>query len=236
MLRSSDRYCRLFLLLGTAAMLLCGVSDCLLSYMGEGEPYVVKNMVSADIVNVPLWHYSLSFFIGIPAAVFYYLAAGSVCRYIGESDAADAEGWKKAYRFGTAMMSVGIFGIHSICCMALMGVRAALLSGADPLTAGEMFAPAALIPFAVGTVWQTAADIISGAAYIAMVVKGVIPVPKKWLIIGPLSLFVITKVLGRTLTALTGVSAFTHWLAGGESWGIAFMFLSVLSVWPPERR
>ncbi|WP_139182173.1 MULTISPECIES: hypothetical protein [unclassified Ruminococcus] len=47
---------------------------------------------------------------------------------------------------------------------------------------------------------------------------------------GDAVLFVICQVLGKGLTALTGEQIFRHIFAGGESWGIAFMLLSVACV------
>ncbi|MBR1392259.1 MAG: hypothetical protein IJ561_00325 [Ruminococcus sp.] len=218
------------LLAGFASMLLCGISDCLLSFMGEGEPYAVDKIVGMDIADVPLWYYQVSFVIGIIAAAGYFLGVSAVWSYA--SDRLDGRPTKalKAYSFGGTMMSVGIFGIHSICCIALMNVRAAVLSG---VTAGDIekyFVPSSLHPFIVGTAWQTTADLISGIAFIVMVCKGVINVRKAWIAVGPLSLYVICQALGTLLRAVTGNSLFKHWLAGGESWGIAFMFLAVFSI------
>lgn len=215
-----------YLLIGFLAMLLCGVSDCLLSYMGDGEPHVLAGIISANIVNVPLWYYQVSFVIGIIACVGYLLASRAACFYILDRQNGDRTGLYKAFSFGTTMMSVGIFGIHSICCMALMNVRAALLAGASADSIAAYFTQSALVPFAVGTVWQTTADIISGVAFIIMVAKGKIPVPKFFIVIGPLVLYVICKVAAAVLTGVTGNPVFSHVLGGGESWGIAMMFLA----------
>ena len=211
---------------GFIAMLLCGVSDCLLSFMGEGEPYAVGKIVSMSIADVPLWYYQVSFIIGMIAAAGYFLGVSSVWSY-----AYDRLGKRsiKAYAFGTAMMSVGIFGIHSICCLALMNVRAAVLSGASAENIEKYFVPSALHPFIASTAWQTTADLISGIAFIILVCKGVINIRKAWIAIGPLCLYVICQLLGTILTGVTDNALFKHCLAGGESWGIAFMFLAVWS-------
>ncbi len=214
------------LLTGFAAMLLCGVSDCLLSFMGEGEPYAVGKMVSMNISKVPLWYYQVSFVIGIIAAAGYFLGASAVWSYAGDRLGDKPSKALKAYSFGTAMMSVGIFGIHSICCLALMNVRAAVLSGVTAENIEKYFVPSSLHPFIIGTVWQTAADLVSGTAFIILICRGVINVRRWWIAVGPLCLYVICQVLGRVLSAVSGSSLFTHWLAGGESWGIAFMFLA----------
>ena len=65
-----------YLLIGFFSMLLCGVSDCLLSYMGDGEPHVLAGIISADIVNVPLCiiRHRLSSAL-LPAWVIYWLPA-----------------------------------------------------------------------------------------------------------------------------------------------------------------
>ena len=60
-----------YLLIGFFAMLLCGISDCLLSYMGDGEPHVLAGIISADIVNVPLCSSSAL----LPVWVIYWLPA-----------------------------------------------------------------------------------------------------------------------------------------------------------------
>ena len=65
-----------------------------------------------------------------------------------------------------------------------------------------------------------------GVAFIIMVAKGKIPVPKFFIVIGPLVLYVICKVAAAVLTGVTGNSVFSHVLGGGESWGIAMMFFA----------
>lgn len=218
-----------FLLVGFASMLLCGISDCLLSFMGEGEPYAVSGIVGMDIADVPLWYYQASFVIGIIAAAGYFLGVSSVWSHAKDSLGAKPSKALKAYSFGGTMMSIGIFGIHSICCLALMNVRAAVLSGVSAESIEKYFVPSSLHPFIVGTVWQTTADLISGTAFIVLVCKGVINVRKAWIAVGPLCFYVICQALGTVLRAATGSALFKHWLAGGESWGIAFMFLATLS-------
>ena len=224
------KYRKPFLLAGFVSMLMCGVSDCLMSFMGEGGEYIVNGMQTMNIKDVPIWYYSISFVIGIFASVGYFLGTSSVCSYV--SDRLDNKPSKayKAYSFGTMMMSLGIFGIHSICALALMNIRAAVISGLSADSIREHFVPAAIYPFIVGTTWQTTADIISGTAFIILVCKGVINVRKAWIAMGPLCFFVICQALGKGLTALTGVQIFSHIFAGGESWGIAFMLLSVAAV------
>lgn len=214
------------LIAGALSMLLCGVSDCLLSFMGEGEPYAVGEMVSMDIANVPLWYYQVSFVIGIIAAAGYFLGASSVWSLANDRLEGKPSGALRAYSFGMAMMSVGIFGIHSICCLALMNVRAAVLSGVTAENIEKYFVPSSLHPFIVGTAWQTTADLVSGIAFIILVCKGVINVRKAWIAAGPLCLYIICQALGTALSSLTGNRLFKHWLAGGESWGIGFMFLA----------
>ena len=208
-------------------MLLCGISDCLLSFMGEGEPYAVGKIVSMNIADVPLWYYQVSFVIGIIASAGYFLGAVSV--WSQAFDRLDGKPSKalKAYSLGATMMSLGIFGIHSICCLALMNVRAAVLSGAAAEDIEKYFVPSALHPFIVGTAWQTTADLISGIAFMILVCRGVINTRKAWIAIGPLCLYVICQLLGTVLTSVTDNTLWNHCLAGGESWGIAFMFLAV---------
>ena len=218
---------RIFLLIGFLSMTLCGISDCLMSFMGEGEPFIVDGMVSMNISDVPLWYYWISFVIGIFASVGYFLGTTAVCSYAKDRPGGEGSKALRAYGFGTMMMSLGIFGIHSICALALMNVRAAVVSGVSLENIRENFAPSAIYPFIVGTVWQTAADLISGIAFIALVFRRVINIPKVWIAVGPLCLYLICQVLGKGMTAITGEQIFSHIFAGGESFGIAFMMLAV---------
>ena len=84
-----------------------------------------------------------------------------------------------------------------------------------------------MIPFAVTTTWQTIADLIAGIIYIVFVFKKVIPISKLWLICGPLVLYVIFNILKVIITAVTGNALIGKLLSGGETWGLAFMFLPV---------
>ena len=185
-----------YLICGFISMLLCGVSDCLLSYMGDGEPYVLGGMVSANIVDEPLWYYMVSFVIGIIAAIGYYLASRAACSYI--SDKIDIS----------------------------ISKRAALLAGASANMIEKYFTESALIPFMVGTLWQTTADLIAGIAFIIMVCKRQVAISKGWITMGPLVLYVICQLLGKLLPQITGNDIFAHITGGGESWGLAFMFLA----------
>lgn len=226
----SNRNRKACLLIGFAFMLLCGISDCLLSFMGEGEPYAIEGLVSMNISEVPLWYYQVSFVIGIFAAAGYYLGTSSVWSHIQDRPDGTFSKLAKCYALGATMMSVGIFGIHTICCLALMNVRAAVLSGVSAESIGQYFISSSLYPFIVGTIWQTAADLVVGISFILLVWKRQINVSKAWILVGPLSLYVICQVLGSVLSTVSGNTSFAHWLAGGESWGIAFMFLAVFMV------
>lgn len=133
----------------------------------------------------------------------------------------------KAYNFGAVMMSLGIFGIHSVCSMALIALRCAAEAGLSPELINEHFALPMTIPFAVTTTWQTVADLIVGITYIIFVFKKIIPASKLWLICGPLVLYVIFNILKAVITTVTGNAVIGKFLSGGETWGLAFMFLAV---------
>lgn len=216
-----------YLLAGAGSMLLCGVGDILLSFRGEGGEAAVGGMMTLNITEVPLWYYQLSFFIGIIAAVGYRLGACAVY-----SCACDRMGGRpgklvRIYVAGADMMSLGLFGIHSICCMAVMGFRAAAEAGLDPAAIDANFVPALLMPFVVGTLWQTIADLLVGSMYIVLVFRRVLDVPKPLLLCGPLCLYVIFGLLRAVLTAVSGSDLPGKFLSGGESWGLAMMFLCV---------
>ena len=84
-----------------------------------------------------------------------------------------------------------------------------------------------LYPFILGTTWQTVADLIVGITFILMVCKKIVNVSKMWIVIGPLCLYVICHIIAYILTTVTGNPTVSNFLAGGETWGLGFMFLAV---------
>lgn len=161
----------LYLLIGFVGMFLCGIGDILFSFRGDGEPTAVSGMMSMNITEVPLYFYFMSFFIGIIAMVGYFFGSRAMYSYcldrLGKPTKA-----LKAYNFGAVMMSLGIFGIHSVCSMALIALRCAAEAGLSPELINEHFALPMMIPFAVTTTWQTIADLIAGIIYSFRVQKG----------------------------------------------------------------
>ena len=215
-----------YLLAGFVGMFLCGIGDILFSFRGDGEPKAISGIISMNISEVPLIFYQLSFFIGIIAMVGYWLGSRAMYSYIKDSFAGEHQKLLKTYGFGAVMMSLGIFGIHSICTMAVIALRAAAGSGLTPEQIDEHFT-VLVMPFMIGTAWQTIADLLVAVTYIIMVVKKLIPVSKKWLICGPVVLYVIFNIIKALLTAATDSTLLPKLFSGGETWGLSFMFLAM---------
>lgn len=121
----SENKRKAYLLAGFIGMFFCGIGDILLSFRGEGEPYAVNGMMSMSITEVPMLYYQLSFFIGIIAMIGYFLGSRAMLSYITDRLDGKPSKLRKLFGFGSGMMSLGIFGIHSVCCMAIMGFKAA---------------------------------------------------------------------------------------------------------------
>ena len=215
-----------YLLAGFVGMFLCGIGDILFSFRGEGVPKAISGIISMNISEVPLIFYQLSFFIGIIAMVGYWLGSRAMYSYIKDSFAGEHQKLLKTYGFGAVMMSLGIFGIHSICTMAVIALRAAAGSGLTPEQIDEHFT-VLVMPFMIGTAWQTIADLLVAVTYIIMVVKKLIPVSKKWLICGPVVLYVIFNIIKALLTAAPDSTLLPKLFSGGETWGLSFMFLAM---------
>ena len=126
------------------------------------------------------------------------------------------------------MMSLGIFGIHSVCCMAIMGFKAATDAGLSPEQIDKYFTPILIMPFIITTIWQTAADLMVAIAYIGLVSKKVINISKAWILCGPIVLYVIFGVIKTVLNAVCSSPLPAKMFSGGETWGLSFMFLAVL--------
>lgn len=218
---------KVYLLMGFLGMFLCGIGDILLAFRGEGEPYAIGGMISGNIADVPLWYYQLSFVIGIVAMIGYWLGARAVYSYVLDRLDGKASKLLIIYAFGAGMMTLGIFGIHSVCSMALMSLRAAVSSGLTMEAIDEFFMTPMLFPFMITTIWQTLADLLVAIAYIGLIWKKIINVSKAWILCGPICLYLVFGILRSILMQISGNSLYGKLLAGGETWGLAFLFLSV---------
>lgn len=227
---------KLYLLMGFIGMFLCGIGDILLAFRGEGEPYAAYGMISMNITYVPLWLYLLSFGIGIAATIGYWLGARAVCSYVTDQLKGQTSKLLNWYAFGANMMSLGIFGIHSVCSMALISLRAAAASGLSAEAIDEFFGLPLLIAFIVTTAWQTTADLLVAVAYIGLVGKKIIHVSKVWIACGPICLYILFGIIRAALTYFTANPLYGKFLAGGETWGLAFLFLSVFFCLKKENR
>lgn len=223
---SSDKR-KIYLLLGFVGMFLCGIGDILLAFRGEGEPYAIGGMLSINISDVPLWYYQLSFLIGIVATMGYWLGSRAVYSYVLDRLGGKASKLLTIYTFGANMMSLGIFGIHSVCSMAIMCLRAAASSGLSVEAIDKFFTVPVLIPFVITTIWQTVADLLVAIAYIGFVCKKILNVSKAWIICGPICLYLVFGIFRIVLMQVTKNSLYEKLFTGGETWGLAFLFLSV---------
>lgn len=205
-------------------MFLCGIGDILLAFRGEKTEKILGGIITQDIVNVPLWYYLLSFFIGILAMIGYFLGSNVMYSYIKDRlQKHQSSKLLKTFVIGANMMSLGIFGIHSVCSIALMALRSAVAAGVSAEVINETFMVPMLLPFIVTTIWQT----VVAVAYIGLILNNVIEVPKKWIIIGPISLYVIFGILRTIIVNVFNAELLGKFLAGGETWGLSFMFLSL---------
>ena len=218
---------KVYLVAGFMGMLLCGVGDILLSFRGKSNPDILSGMVSMSIKEVPLWYYMLSFFIGIAATVAYFSASRAAYSVILDRLDGKPSRLLKIYTFGANMMSIGVFGIHSICCMAVMSIRAAAEAGVSADMIDRYFTVPMLIPFAVAALWQTAADIIVAVAFIGLILTKTLNISKGWIVCGPICLYVIFGIIKAVLSGMSFAMA-DNLLAGGETWGLAMMFMAVL--------
>lgn len=219
---------RRYLLFGLLGMFLCGMGDIFLSFRGERGEAAVYGMIRFSIGEVPLWFYQLSFLIGILATFGYYLGTRAVYSYALDRAGDKASKLLKLYNVGATMMSLGIFGIHSVCCMAIMALQAAVRAGLPTERIDSFFAVPMLIPFVFTTIWQTLADLLVAIAYIGLICKKILPISKGWIACGPICLYLIFGLLRTGIDYGFASSLPGKFLAGGESWGLACMFLAVL--------
>lgn len=219
-----------YLIAGFVLMLMLGFfGDAMLLDRGSGPETAVNGLLNMDIGDVPLWRFMLSFFIGIPAALGYWIGTRSVWSYVEDRLNGEKSRALRAYKGATAVMALALFGQHTICTMGLMLLRAAVVSGVSAEAMTRNFTQPFLIPFAVGTLIQTAANAVEGAAFVVMICKRQLPVSKAWIILSPGVLYVVCTVLTALNNAILGSHALNMLFACSESWAFGFSFLCALS-------
>ncbi len=222
------------LLFGFAALFLCGIGDWLIGYDPPGGEPLLFGISNTAITAVPTWYYILSLFFGILSGFGCRAFAPAMLAVLEERGVPKTSGAYRAFRFGLASAPMMFVSFHAACCIVLLLMQAALRAGLDGNAANSVFllpAAASLLPFVV---WCFLCDIPVTAAFIVLVWKGRLALPKAAAVCCPLGMSLLAKLLGAVLLAANSKLAFLT--ACGESWGWAFLCLAFYAVASKKRR
>jgi hypothetical protein len=217
------RYKKVFIF-GFIALILCGVGDWLLGYEPQGGEAVLWGISRSTITEVPAWFYILSMFFGILSAFAcqaYAPLMEDVVRKEGVSSESKLYKW---FHFGLSSAPLMFISFHTACCVALIFLRGAMLSGMDVASVNShMVLPmaASLLPF---TIWCLLCDIPASIAFVGLVIRGDLKISKAAILCTPFSMSILGKIVGAILLACGSPLVFMA--ACGESWGWGFMCLA----------
>ncbi len=212
------------LLFGFVALFLCGIGDWLIGYDPPGGEPLIYGISNTAITEVPTWFYILSLGFGILSGFGCRAFAPAMLETLDEFDVPKGAKTYRAFRFGLASAPMMFVSFHAACCIVLLLMQAALRAGLDVRAANGVFllpVAASLLPFVV---WCFLCDIPVTAAYIVLVLKGRLSLPKAAAVCCPLGMSLLAKLLGAVLLAANSKYAFLT--ACGESWGWAFLCLA----------
>ncbi|MBR6114028.1 MAG: hypothetical protein IKQ10_02490 [Oscillospiraceae bacterium] len=212
------------LLFGFAALFLCGIGDWLIGYDPPGGENLIFGISNTAIAGLPTWFYILSLGFGILSGFGCMAFAPAMLEVLDELGVSRETKAYRAFRFGLASAPMMFVSFHAACCIVLLLIQAALRAGLDVHAADDVFllpAAASLLPFVV---WCFLCDIPVTAAFIVLVLKGRLALPKAAVVCCPMGMSLTAKLIGAILLAANSKYAFLT--ACGESWGWAFMCLA----------
>ncbi len=216
------------LLFGFVALFLCGIGDWLIGYEPPGGVPLIFGISSTSITGVPTWFYILSLGIGILSGFGCRVFAPAMLETMKETGISPDTRAYRAFRFGLFSAPMMFVSFHAACCIVLLIIQAALRAGLDVNAANEVFLlpiAASLLPF---TAWCFLCDFPVTAAWVDLVARGALKLPKAAVICCPVAMSLLAKVIGAILTAAG--SWFAFMTACGESWGWALLCLVLYAV------
>lgn len=218
------------LLLGFIGMTLCGAGDVLLSWFDKDGTAFFGGMANSEMIDTPLWHFELSMLFGMIAAPLMWRAGSAGYSYISERLQGKKSKMLSLYTIGTKILVLTVFCAHTVCCVAMMLGRKLLEFGLSAEVIESSFYDVLLLPFFLTNIWIIVGELLVSIAYIYMVGKKIIDLPKICLLLNPACLFLlVAEWAGPALTALTNNPIFDIVTSGGGSWGLGLMYLALLA-------
>ncbi len=215
------------LIFGFVGLFLCGIGDWLIGYEPRGGQAILFGITNTRITDVPSWFYILSMAFGILSGFACQRFAPVMLEVLDEKGIDRSRSAVKAFRFGLSSAPLMFITFHCACCICLLFLKAGLKEGVSVEGfSGSFLTPVivSLLPF---TVWCFLVDIPCTVAYMALVWRGELGLPKAAMLLSPLGMSIAAKIIAAILFAV-GLDRFAFLAACGESWGWAFMCLAFL--------
>lgn len=213
------------LLLGLLAGVLCGAGDILLGSFGQSGTAIFGGVVYTDILYAPFWQFELSFALGLAAAPLLWMGGSSMELYLKSRAKGARPKMLRLFSLGMKIMILYVAAAHSVCCVAMMCIKAALAQGLSAAWIESAYQIPLLVPFIATNIWVTLSELLVSISYIALVRNGTLNVPKWCLVLNPICLYLLSRLVGALALALTADPFWKQLFAGGASFGYGLMFL-----------
>lgn len=226
--KMTDSKDKTILICAIFSMLLLGIGDVLLSLFPEGGEEFLGGFASTTWTEISNLPFMTSFVFGLIAAIFFAPSTYITIRFVKNISEDRCKGAVKMLTIGMVMMAVTLFAAHSVCCLVVMVIKAELDAGLMPTEITERLGSCLLTIFGLTNIWITISELLVSVAAIILILKKVLPV-KKWMIImNPICSYVIFKLMGAVVSAISGSSMAGKLLSGGASWGYGLLFVVIL--------
>ncbi|MBQ8923335.1 MAG: hypothetical protein IJ053_00935 [Lachnospiraceae bacterium] len=218
---------KLFLVFGFIGLCFFAIGDVFLqNFKNEGE--TILYMIKPTIVEQPMWQLYFTLITGMLAIPLMCLGLSAMDSHL--KDMLNNENTKMyvCFKTGAVIGILTFFAAHSVCAVLMMSVKNALECGISPEVIDSTYKMPFVLSFAVTNIWVTVSEIMLSVAFIYFVCKKIIDVPKIMVVMNTIGAFIIFKLVGYILTAITGNEIFNLLSELGASLGVGFMFLAVL--------
>lgn len=210
---------------GIIAGFLYGAGDILIGYFGQSGTSFFGGAANTDMIDAPMWQFELSLAFGLIAVPLMRMAGSSMYLHIQKRAKKKYPKILKTFSFGMKLMVMFAAAAHSVCCVAMMCIKAALEQGMSVDSIESIYRVPLLLPFIATNIWITVSELSVSISYVYLVLKKVINVPRPLLIFNPICIYLFSYIIRILIQAFTRDAMLGQLFAGGASFGYGLMFL-----------
>ena len=220
-------YQKRVLIFGFIGLIICGFGDWLLGYEPSGGEAIILGYIKTSIMDVPSWFYFLSMAFGLLSGFCCNAYAPVMTDILRQQGIKDDSRMFRAFRCGIFSAPMMFAAYHTVCCIGVLFIQAALRAGVSTDLISKYFQIPFLVTFIPFTIWCFAVDIPVTIAFMYFVIKGRLKLPKVMCVFCPLGFSIITKLIAGVLIAV-GLGHYIFLAGCGESWGWALMCIAFM--------